>query len=263
MEEAKGGEEQQSEGREIRLNEEFDLFPPNATSVYELAHGLKLINSEIILAIEDGEQAFPLPLTAAARPRTTYQYPILAFTPFAAEGSYLVDQRDFDPQQRARKIEPYTYRSQHHISSSNFFVVDTGRIDAMRKLGIIEGDSMDFTPQVRAVISRLRLVVNTPLVRETEGEEEENEFQADGIALEAYPYLSNGSATVEFSQFHPLDFGPMASVEGVKLPRLNIGVVVGAASNLAILLPTELDKLASIRGKFMLSPEQPQIEEEE
>lgn len=216
----------------IRLGQDFQLFDP--TIVKEEGDD---IVGDIILET-DILPNFRITIYAqnieGFLPPKKYE----AFTPFSPEDGYRITQEDLELERRARKLQ----RLMDEQGGQNVDLLKAPMkigLDAdwnvFKNINLTTSDVpwpagyFEFKPEVADILRRLRIQMFCP-----------------SILVEARPIKKEfEKAALTFEFFYPVDTGPLASDEQSSETILR-------HDGLTILVPSDLNQLASIHARFIL-----------
>jgi len=227
--------EQPKPERTVKLGEEFQLFDPKHVHIRNYDR-FSLFDYKFLLNIEDDFQ-LPFGVYAAdieegiENKKGDY---LLPFGP--RDDGYHIDPEDFNIETRREKLKRLQEELQKPLDLTKnplWLLIDTNE-EELTKLGLnkYKGDNYEFPYKMLDLLKRLRITLKTP-----------------GGSFEAMPLPDyKRSGEVIFASFYPADFGPLAANrENFSEPGegLNLG------------LPSDLEKLAQIRARFVLAEEEP------
>jgi len=225
-------QEQPKQERLITLGEEFSLFDPKYTNEdFNPNLNVDQFRSQIKLNVEEVN----IPITNYAVPSRSPKGQ--SITPFNPELGYQIDSEDLTLESRIAKMRRLDKELRQNIDFAkaplNIDILSPNY--ALHELGLNRKNQMAGYTSSQKMLDlsrRLRVVVIFPKSR-----------------FEAFPWeTSLFLGEVQFRLFYPIDSGP--------LPISKTYSISGPQEGFSLYVPSDQEKLAQIRAKFVLADEQ-------
>lgn len=220
--------------REIQIGQDFHPFDPAYTTQNISGLGHKQSKSSIVLNIESNLK-IPINInTYASRTQKGH-----AITPFDPALGYQIDSEDLELERRLAKTKRLEDELRQNIDFAkaplHISVWSDG--DLLHELGLNKKHKLSgyqFSQEMSDLLRRLRLLVYFPKSK-----------------FEAKPWeTSLDLGGIYFREFYPIDSGP--------LPTSKTYRGSGPQEGFSLFLPSDPEKLAQIRARFVMVEEQPQ-----
>lgn len=221
----------------IHLNQVFNLFEPELTSssIQEMFHlNTEMYRSKRTLNTRELLPNFPIEVvTIPSKGRKGS-----VITPFNPELGYQIDNNDFNIDARLKKhrdnkttFDEFVDFSQASLWLQIRKAEENVLIKPVKRFSFnMEHKSREYKPEYKPILGKMRLQVFFP-----------------NLSFEAAPYLGvkDGYPELNFHRFYPLDTGPLVPKELTDFSSFML------SEGLEILVPSDKEKLAQIRGRFV------------
>lgn len=243
--------------RPINLGEEVPLFEDESVQVLQSPSARDLgvphvFHSKAELKITDS-LVIPIGINADASLSEVSH----TITPFHPENGYLIDQRDFDYDERMKKIKEMgsRFKEQIDIKKDPLWVRIDSSYFALNETGLnIKSDIafFRFPPEMLMLLKKLRVQLVFPGSEGTEKPGDPNYRPELGFEGRIWD-TSLGLGQISFKDFYPTDTGSLPADDSA------LSLVRGIQEGFTLFVPTNLDLLKKVKIKFFLTePEEEQ-----
>ena len=226
-------QEQPKPERVIQLGQEFQPFDPKYAKPGRSSFvGINNFISQVKLNLGN-DLNIPFDVnTSGSKSRK-----IVAITPFDPEVGYQIDSEDLKLETRLQKIERLKEELNKNIDFQKAPLSLNVSCDSytLNKLGLNIGEgysSSKFSQEMLTILRKLRLYAFFPKGR-----------------FETRPWeISLGLGEIRFNSYYPIDTGPLPALEHTER---------NVHEGFYLFLPSDPEKLAQIRARFVMVDEQP------